>query len=144
MIWVLLRAEKKLESKRKKIQGFILLFVCGILANGCIAMEGPPRLRVSNLGAVPIQNLTVIFPKDKVYIGDLGAGATSEYRIVPNGVYAYAAYQYRVNGKDITQPVTDWMGESPMKGLAFTYKVDYDPARKNMLQVRLVEVVREN
>ena len=69
--------------------------------------------------------------------------ATTEYRVFPKGVYGYAAYRYDVNGETVTQPVIDWVGEEPMQGSAFTYTINYDPARPPIQQIQLVQVTRD-
>jgi hypothetical protein len=58
-------------------------------------------------------------------------------------VYRYAAYRFQVDGQEVTQPVIDWVGEEPVPGQAFTYVLDYDPAREPIQQVVLLEVMQE-
>lgn len=102
-----------------------------------------PRLRVTNGGSVPASALTVLFPRDEIEFGDVAPGATTGYRTVPNGVYRYAAYRLVVNGQTVTQPVIDWVGESPMEGTAFTYTIAVNPNRPGILVVDLVGVAKD-
>ena len=122
----------------------VLLFTAllGIVLSGCnLPSADVPKLRISNSGSIPIKNLVVLFPEDRVEFGDIAAGATTEYKDVPKGVFSYAAYQFEINGDFITQPVIDWVGETPMKGFQFTYVIDFDPNRVSTGdRVRLLEV----
>ena len=121
----------------------ISLVLTSAMLSACIQPAGGPRLRIRNAGAQPIENLVVLFPEARIEFGDVAAGATTEYLKVPNGVYSYAAYEYEVNGETIVQPVIDWVGEQPMQGSAFTYTVDFDPARTRWEVLQLVEVTRD-
>ena len=89
------------------------------------------RLRITNSGSIDIAKLVILFPQDRIEFGDVPAGTTTVYKDVPNGVFAYAAYEFEVDDEIITQPVIDWMGESPMSGTLFTYTIDFDPNRAN-------------
>lgn len=102
-----------------------------------------PRLRIRNVGEHDLKNLTVLFPDSRIPFGDVPAGSTSDYQPAPNGVYNYGAYAFEVNGEVVTQPVIDWVGESPRPGQSFTYVLDFDPAREGMLMVELVEVLAD-
>jgi hypothetical protein len=62
---------------------------------------------------------------------------------VPKGVYGYAAYRHDLNGETVTQPVIDWVGESPMEGTAFTYTLSLDPSQPALAQIQLLNVVRD-
>ena len=85
------------------------------------------QLRVVNAGTVDISGLVVRFPEGTVNFGDVPAGATTGYRDAAGGVYRYAAYEYALDGKPVLQRVADWVGESPMPGGAFTYRIELDP-----------------
>jgi hypothetical protein len=100
-----------------------------------------PSLRITNHGSLPIKNLVVLFPQDRIEFGDVPAGTTTEYKEVSNGVFRYAAYQFEVDGQVVTEPAIDWIGESPMNGNLFTYTLDFDPGRTNTGdRIRLIEV----
>lgn len=86
------------------------------------------KLRITNQSSFSIQNLVVRFPEDRVEFGDVLPGETTDFRVVPFGVYRYAAYDFEVEGQEYQQPVVDWVGESPMNGVAFTYILDVDPS----------------
>jgi hypothetical protein len=101
------------------------------------------QLRIINEGPAAAGDLTVIFPGSRISYGDVASGTTTAHHPAPGGVYSYAAYRLVVNGVTIEQPVIDWVGESPMKGRAFTYTIDVDPARPRSQTVRLVSVMRD-
>jgi hypothetical protein len=103
------------------------------------------RLRITNQSAVPLHNLVVIFPDERIEFGDVPAGATTEYQAFSHGIYRYAAYNAEVDGQKYEQPVIDWVGEAPMQGNAFTYILAADPSRwKTEGQViRLVKVTED-
>ena len=110
----------------------------------------PPQqqLRVVNSGSEDIKGLKVLFPgptadaeATRVVFGDVPTGQTTEYRYVPSGVYRYAAYEYSLDGRVVTQPVVDWMGESPVEGEKFTYRIELDQNKVPGSQVQLIEVL---
>jgi hypothetical protein len=119
-----------------------LLAICAVVL-GCSTFTDGQRLRIKNSSTVPIENLTVIFLQERVVFGTIAPGAMSEYKIFPKGVYGYAAYEYKLNDKTVTQPVIDWVGESPIDGSTFTYTLDFNPARPQMQQIDLVTVTRD-
>ncbi|MHB8114658.1 MAG: hypothetical protein ACYDHA_14545 [Bellilinea sp.] len=120
-----------------------ILFTISITLNGCIKKSATPRLRLINDGTYLITDLKIVFPKDQLEFGDIKAGAITEYKDVPNGVYRYAAYKYQLNGKEITQPVIDWVGETPLEGISFTYTIAYDPNRPQGQAIQLLEVTKD-
>ena len=87
------------------------------------------KLRIINQSDIPLHNLVVVFPDERIEFGNVPGGTTMEYRDVPQGVYRYAAYEVEVKGQSYEQPVVDWIGETPMQGENFTYIIDVDPAR---------------
>jgi hypothetical protein len=101
------------------------------------------RLRITNGGEMSVEDLTVLFPEDEIRFGDIVAGGSTEYQAVPNGVYGYAAYRFRVDGETVLQPVIDWVGEVPLEGDSFTYVIDFDSSRSQWEMVRLLEVTRD-
>ncbi len=105
------------------------------------------QLRIENAGTSDITGLKVLFPGPTalaeaipVEFGDVPAGKTTAYRSVPGGVYRYAAYEYTLNGHLVQQPVVDWVGETPMQGATFTYRIMLDPSKVPGGQMQLVEV----
>ena len=89
----------------------------------------PQKLRITNRSAITIHDLYVRFPDEKIAFGDVLPGVTTDYQVFSRGVYRYAAYDVVVDGQEYQQPVTDWMGETPLDGEAFTYILGVDPAK---------------
>jgi hypothetical protein len=110
------------------------------LAATPMAAPQTPRLRITNAGTMAVEDLTVLFPEDEIKFGDIPPGTTTDYQDVPNGVYGYAAYRFEIDGKGILQPVTDWVGEEPWGGKAFTYTIGFDSNRPQGMMVQLIEV----
>jgi hypothetical protein len=126
---------------------FLLTAIWAIALSGCNSRYVEvPSLRITNNGSVPIKNLVVLFPHDRIEFGDVPAGITTEYKEVTNGaVFRYAAYQFEVDGQMVTEPAIDWIGESPMSGILFTYIIDFDPNRTNTGdRIRLIEVKNDD
>lgn len=105
------------------------------------------QLRIINSGAEDIEGLVILFPENtadsqaiEIEFGNVPAGATTEYKSVPSGVYRYSAYKYFWNERLVTQPVIDWVGESPMIGEKFTYRILLDPEQAEGNQIQLVDV----
>lgn len=98
------------------------------------------RVRVTNDGPAAVSDLELLFPVDAVAVGDVATGATSDYVEVPHGVYHYSAFAYTVDGKRVTQPVIDFVGESPMPLDDYTYLIHFDP--KDSFPAELVTVLR--
>jgi hypothetical protein len=123
-------------------------FVVMLCQAGCESPASPSadgsRLRIVNTGPAGAVALTVLFPDDQIVFGNVSAGATTSYRPVPNGVCRYAAYRLEVDGVIVTQPVIDWVGETPMEGRAFTYTIDVDTRRSRSQIVRLMNVTRDD
>ena len=101
------------------------------------------RLRIRNAGATPIAKLTVIFPDDRISFGDVAPGTTTAYQRVRNGVYAYGAFSFELDGAIVTQPVIDWVGEEPTESGAFTYTLELAPRASQFPFVRLVSVTQD-
>ena len=106
------------------------------------------QLRVVNSGSEDIKGLKVLFPgrtadaeATRVEFGDVQAGQTTEYRYVPSGVYRYAAYEYLLDSRVVTQPVIDRVGESPVEGEKFTYRIEFDQKKVPGNQVQLIELL---
>jgi hypothetical protein len=106
------------------------------------------QLRVLNTGSEDIQNLTILFPgptsdaeATRVEFGDVPAGKLTDYRNVASGVYRYSAFAYTLERRVINQAVMDWIGESPMKGAKFTYRLALHPQKVPGDQMQLVQVL---
>ncbi len=108
----------------------------------------PQQLRIKNIGSENIYDLQILFPGDtadaeaiRIRFGDIPVGGITEYRSAPGGVYRYAAYEYLSNGRLVNQPVMDWMGESPLQGEQFTYRIALDSNMVIGNQIQLIEIV---
>lgn len=108
---------------------FFLLMIAALTGCGNAGAAETPepaespgaRLRVTNTSDVALEELVVIFPEDRVTFSNVAPGATTEYIVVPHGVYSYAAYEIKVEGETLQQPVMDWMGATPVTSGDFTY-----------------------
>ena len=100
-------------------------------------------LRVTNVGSHDIEGLIVIFPDERVVLGDVVAGATTNYHKFSKGVFPYAAYDFRAGGSVINQPVIDWGGEQPMPGQSFTYSLEVVGGPRGATNIRLVSTTRD-
>jgi hypothetical protein len=100
------------------------------------------RLRVRNVGSFAIRELIVVFPNLKLRFGDVKEGATTRYLDVPTGVYRYAALRHSWEGRAMTQPVTDWLGERPYSAGSFTYVLRAEPYGDGGM-VFLLDVLRD-
>jgi len=78
----------------------------------------------------------------RVEFGDVRAHTTSEYRSVPGGVGEYAAFDFTLGDRPITQSVADFVGWRPLRGRAFTYEVRIVPGRTEPA-LDVTRVVRE-
>jgi hypothetical protein len=128
------------------------MFFLGLgLASGCVLPTPTPvalqQLRIANSGTSDIIGLTILFPgptddaaATRIEFGDIPAGKTTGYRRVPGGVYRYAAFEYTLGGQLVNQPVVDWIGERPMQGTKFTYRIALDPGMLPGGQIQLIEV----
>ena len=125
-----------------------LLGACTAQVNTATPTPVLQQLRITNRGSSDITGLVVLFPGSspeaeatKIEFGDLPAGQTSTYRSVPSGVYAYAAYNYRIGDREVIQFVTDWVGESPLAGKKFTYLLALDLQKIEGDQMQLIDVL---
>ena len=154
--------------KKKRLQTYILILMAFVLS-ACTAVMPkaqqtnqaelipnidntinaiPQQLRVVNSGREDIYNLQILFPRNtadseatRIGFGDIPAREITDYQLVPDGVYRYAAYEYMFDGRLVNQPVIDWLGESPLKGEQFTYRIELDSYIEIGNQIQLIEVV---
>ncbi len=134
-------------STSRATRPVVLLIVLLTVTSACGKPPDAQQLRIVNSGSADIKGLAVLFPGPtadsqalRVSFGDVPAGSTTSYQPVPGGVYRYAAYEYTLDGRSISQPVVDWVGESPMHGQQFTYKLALDLQQPTGGQVQLIEV----
>lgn len=121
----------------------VIALAAAVAACSNLTSPTDARLRVLNSGAVAINGLVILFPASAVTFGIVPAGTTTTYLQVPNGVYAYGAFQFIVDGILIRQPVVDWVGESPLDGRAFTYSLELVTSPSGGSMIRLTKVSRE-
>jgi hypothetical protein len=110
------------------------------------SVTGPstrPQLRIVNTSGTRFSQLSALFPQDQVSFGDVGPGATTDYRSTSGGVYRYAAWQYQRGGAQVVEPVIDWVGESPMEGRAFTYTINVRTFEDGIARIVLTNVTRD-
>jgi hypothetical protein len=98
-----------------------------VFCPGC--QRGKAQLRVHNETSTALQQLEVIFPRETVKFGDVGAGTLSASREARHGVGQYASFRFVVNGTSVRQDVADFVGWKPLSGAAFTYRVSLKPGR---------------
>lgn len=135
-----------------RYRNFALFYILILVLSSCTSQSAsstqPAKvqyLRIINNGSYDVANLVVIFPGDRIGFGTVPAGETTEYKEVLNGVYRYAAYQFLIDEKVISQDVIDWMGENPMDGNSFTYTINFDDDRfATNDSVQLLEVKTDN
>lgn len=137
----------------RKLAGLLFLLSLCISLSSCSSTTNDQRgeitqqLRIANGGDVDLINLTVVFPGKtptdtvRVLFGDVLAGTVSEYKDIPGGVYRYAAYEYILAGNTVSQFVVDWLGEKPLEGEKFTYRLRLQLEKVQGDQVKLEEVV---
>ena len=115
---------------------FLLL---SLALTACSVLE-PDRdsLRITNTGSVALVDLTVFSPGSEVNFGTINPGETTEYRVMPGGVYHYAAFEFTDNDERVVQPVIDFVGESPMRGSRFTYSLSLRSAPNRFLSITTV------
>ncbi len=131
----------------------LILVAVALLLSACQGLPGGrgpalQQLRITNSGHENIKSLVVLFPGKtadaqavQVEFGNVPAGTTTEYREVPSGVYGYAAYRYSLGGRELMQPVVDWVGETPMQGQKFTYQIALDSTQVEGRQIELIKVL---
>jgi hypothetical protein len=96
------------------------------------------RIRVVNESSEELRDLELLFPQEEVAVGDVAAGAASDYVEVPQGVYNYSAFRFLRDGKSVVQPVIDFVGESPLPIDDYTYLIGVDSERRDQLELLTV------
>lgn len=102
------------------------------------AQPTPAQLRVTNVSEFPLEEVVIRFPNEEITFGPVDAGETTMYQPVQRGVYRYAAYIVVFDGREVNQPVTDWLGEEPLDADAFTYILNIEPELPQMIQGEVV------
>ena len=96
------------------------------------------RIRVVNESTDALRDLHLLFPREDVAVGDVAAGAASDYVEVTHGVYNYSAFRFLRGGEYVVQPVIDFVGETPLPIDDYTYVLGVDPDRGDRLALLTV------
>ena len=139
----------------KLICKLLVIFIL-LLTGACTTSESASqettdlqRLRISNVGDTNIQNLTILVPGTttavltRISFGGVDAGQTTEYKIIPGGVYRFSAFEYTLDDETVFQAVMDLVGEKPLPGTHFTYQVALDETKVKGNQIQLVNVLTD-
>ncbi len=108
------------------------------------------QLRISNVGDTNIQDFNIVVPGTTTAVltyinfGNVESGETTEYQVIPGGVYRYSAYEYTVDDDTVFQAVVDWVGEEPLSGTRFTYQISLDETKVQGRQIQLVNVLTDS
>lgn len=93
------------------------------------------RIRVVNESGEDLRDLHLLFPEERVAIGDVAAGAASAYVEVLSGVYSYSAFRFLLGGESVVQPVIDFGGQTPLPIDDYTYVLGVDPDTGDHLEL---------
>jgi hypothetical protein len=120
-----------------------VLGLCSCASPGSAPPVGEPtysasRIRVVNDSTEELRDLRLVFPQEEVALGDVAAGAASDYVEVAQGVYNYSAFRYLRGGESVVQPVIDFVGEIPLPIDDYTYLLGVDPGRGEHLELLTV------
>ena len=96
------------------------------------------RIRVVNESTEALRDLDLLFPQEEVAVGDVAAGAASDYVEVPQGVYNYSAFRFLRDGESVVQPVIDFVGETALPIDDYTYLLGVDSDRGDQLELLTV------
>lgn len=138
-----------LTSRRNHAQRRVLRTSAGLavalLLAACSRSTDPSSalLRVHNAGTIELLDLRVIFPDTAVSFGAVATGATTDYRLVPGGVYRYAAFSFTHQGAGVGQPVDDWVGEVPLEGRRFTYTLQLMTTAQGQPGIAILSVAKD-
>ena len=124
-----------------------LLALCSSACQWFVIISPTPvaasRLRLVNVGPRGIGNIVVLFRDERVQFGDLPVHGSTSYRSTSNGVFRYAAYEFRAENQLHHQPVIDWVGEAPLEGEAFMYSVELIEHESGRPFLKLTDVRRD-
>ncbi len=98
--------------------GLALLAACGTLLPG-----GDVEVRIENASTVPIDSV-VVYPggPDSLVATNLEVNARTPYRAVERA-YQLATVEVRVGTGTARQQVIDYVGEKPLAGGRYTYRI---------------------
>lgn len=96
------------------------------------------RIRVVNNSNQMLRDLHLLFPREQVTIGDVAAGAASDYVEVTHGVYNYSAFRFLRGDEPVVQPVVDFVGETPLPIDDYTYMLGVDTDMQDRLELLTV------
>lgn len=114
--------------------GLALLAACGSLLSG-----GDVEVRIENASTVTIDSV-VVYPggPDSLVATNLGVNARTPYRAIERA-YRLATVEVRVGTGTARQQVIDYVGEKPLEGGRYTYRIRVTPqAGTPLLEVELL------
>jgi len=114
--------------------GLALVAGCGALLSG-----GKVEVRIENGSAVTIDRV-VVYPggRDSLVATDLGVSVKTPYLAVERA-YRIATVEVRVGTGTARQQVIDYVGEQPLEGGRYTYRIRVTPqAGAPALEVELL------
>ena len=115
----------------------LLLFVVLIAMTACKNTNDSVDLRIYNASEYDFKNIIVNPSDGEVDFGDLESGQESEYKKFKT-VYSYAFMELDINGERYSFQPIDYVGETPLISGKYTYQVDVDTDRKELI-LTLVE-----
>jgi hypothetical protein len=104
----------------------LLLILLGLPMAGCddiLVDVGPVEIRVHNASAATMADVVIHFPDESVEYGTLAPGEASGYRAVELA-YRIASVAVTIDGESHGLQVVDYVGEEPLMGGRYTYRLD--------------------
>jgi hypothetical protein len=109
----------------KRLPFAMLLPLLWAVASSCAnpVSSGPVEIRVENASAAVMEAVRVAFPDEWQEYGTLAPGEASGYRTVALA-YRIATVEATVGGELHRLQVIDFVGETPLSGGRYTYRLD--------------------
>jgi hypothetical protein len=108
---------------RHLVRGVLIMFICLLAA--CESADGPTEIRLMNSGAVPLQDVVVVFPDTTENFSDIAPGEATSFRTIPRA-YRYAKIEAVVEGQPTVLQPEDYVGEKLLGRGQFTYSLSYN------------------
>jgi hypothetical protein len=103
----------------------LLLTLLGLPMAGCdeiLVDVGPVEVRVHNASAGIMEDVIIHFPEESAEYGTLAPGEASGYRTVELA-YRIASVALTIDGEARGLQVIDYVGEEPLAGGRYTYRL---------------------